>query len=126
MINSKRKHLLLGFVCALVSFVLLFIGIKYAAKNPISSSNILAYAIFSVMVGSAAGLFSFFKLKISLYTFLACMVIGFFEMIRAFVSGMTGWGDLIGVMSLIMWSIIGIVAGIFFQLSYHLYNKYKK
>jgi len=126
MLSSKKSPIIIGIISALVTFALLFIGVKYVSGSQVDTSNVLAYIIFSTIVGGIAALLNKFKLNISLNIFIFGLVIAFVEMYRAFLSDMTGWGDLIGVMSMMTWIIIGLVAGLFFELVYHLYKKKKK
>ena len=123
---DKNKYLFVGVSITIISFILFFIGVKVVLGNQVTIKNIIAYMVFSLLVGALASSLIFFKLKIGFVAFVTGLVIGFFQMYRAFLNGMSGWGDLVGVMLLGVWVIIGLVIGMLIQLGFYLYKKVKK
>jgi hypothetical protein len=47
-------------------------------------------------------------------------------MFNAFLFSTTGWGDLIGILNLMIWTTLGLVAGLVIQLAAYLFSKQKK
>ncbi|MEG0774274.1 hypothetical protein [Clostridium sp.] len=127
MLKLERKQCwLVGLTVAIASFIMFFIGVKVVLGNEITFKNITAYIIFSSLVGIVASILTFFTLKIASITFILGLIIGFFQMYISFLKDMSGWGDLVGVMSLVVWIIIGLAAGLLIQLGIYLYKKIKK
>jgi hypothetical protein len=122
----KRKYWLVGLIMAIITFVLVFIGVKVVLGNAVTIQNVVFYIVFSGLVGGLTATMVFFKLKASFILFLTGLLIGFFEMYRAFFNRMTGWGDLIGIISLLIWGIIGLGVGIVIQFIIYAYKKFNK
>lgn len=119
------KKLMLPLGVGVVSFGLLFIAVKFVLENEITGQNLVAYFGFSIIAALIVFLLNYFNLKIALVTTLLGLAFGFIEMFRSFIAGMAGWGDLIGILALFMWSIAGIVLGLVLQSGYYFYNKNK-
>lgn len=127
MVNLERKHYwVIGLSIATFSFVMFFIGIKVVLENEVNINNIAALLGFSILVGIIAFFQLYFRFKISFLFFIAGLVFGFIIMYLNFLNTMTGWGDIIGILSLFTWTIIGLGLGLLMQLSYFLYKKIKK
>ena len=122
---EKKQYWIVGLSVAMASFTLFFLSVKVVLGSQVTFKNIIAYMIFSLLVGAVASFFIFFRLKIAFLTFIIGLVLGFFEMYRAFFKGMSGWGDLVGVMLLGIWVIIGLGIGILVQLGLYLYKRFK-
>jgi hypothetical protein len=123
---EKKQYWVIGLITAILSFVLLFVGIKVISASLVSIQNIMAYIIFSALLGIVASALIFFRFKIAFLSFIAGLLLGYIFMYKAFLFDMTGWGDLIGVLSLLILTISGLGVGLLVQLGYYLYNKYKK
>jgi len=123
---DRKRFWLVGLNAAAGTFVLLFAGMKMFAVTAIAMQNIVAYVIFSLIVGAVAALLVYFRLTIAFLCYVAGLVLGFMLMFRAFIFDKSGWGDLIGIVSLMMWLLIGLGAGFLLQLVRHLYKRYKK
>ena len=123
---AKKNYLVIGLIAAVISFILLFVGVGVVLGNEFTTGNIVAFTGFSILVGSLVALMIFFTYKIVFFTFIAGLVIGFFEMYRAFMSGMSGWGDLIGLLSLFIWTVSGLGSGICAEVGYHFYKRSNK
>ena len=122
---TKNKSLIIGLITALVSFILLYIGMKYVGNRDISG-NIIPYGSVSLIFGLVMAVFHHFKLKYAFNILLLGAIIGFFEMFRRFLSNLSGWEDLAGIISLMFWIIIGFFVGIIVQGVVYLYKRYKK
>lgn len=123
---EKRNYWIVGIGTAAVSFLLLFIGVKMVLGNPVNTQNIVGFVIVSLLAGILASSMIYLQMKKLLISFMIGLVIGFFEMYRAFINGMAGWGDLIGIMSLFTWATIGLGVGIVIQLGFYLYKRFKR
>lgn len=97
----------------------------YSAME-LSIENYIAYIAFSLIVGVVAAALIYFRLKIAFLSFTAGLILGFILMFYAFLYSTTGWGDLIGILNLMMWTILGLGVGLLIQLVYYLYKKFKK
>jgi len=127
MINLERKHYwIIGLSIATFSFIMFFIGIKVVLGNEVNINNIASLLGFSILVGIVAILLLYFKFRISFLFFIAGLVFGFIVMYLNFLNNMSGWGDIIGILSLFTWTAIGLGLGLLMQLGYFLYKKFKK
>ena len=123
---GKKKHCMLGLIVTVVSFILFFVGVKYVLLSNLDLKNIVFYFAFSVLLGLISGALVFWKFKIASWGLFIGLVIGFFEMYRAFFNRMSGWGDLVGVFTLFAFIIMGLGAGIIGQFVYFIYKKSTK
>lgn len=96
----------------IISLFLLILGVKYVLGQDLVIKNFIAFAIISVLVGTITGALLFYKLKTAYYLFTAGLLIGFIELFRSFISGMNGFGDLIGILSLFIFTTFGLVIGL--------------
>jgi len=105
------------------SFILLLAGVKLLLGNPITAQNLIAYLILSFIFSVVSSTLYLLKRKIAFVLFIAGLVIGFFEMSRMFLSDLSGWGDLVGLMSLFTWAAIGLGSGAAAELCRFIYKK---
>lgn len=123
---EKKNFWIIGLCAAILSFVFLAVGMNVYSEIGISTQNYIAYVVFSLIAGIVAAPLIYFRLKIAFLSFAAGLILGLFLMFNAFLYNTTGWGDLIGVMNLMMWTILGLVVGLLIQLGTYLYKKFKK
>lgn len=123
---EKKQYWIIGLIIAILTFILLYVGIGVVAANAISIENVLAYIVFSLIIGIVASVLIYFRFKLTFMAYISGLFIGFFSMYRAFLYDMSGWGDLIGVISLLIFTAIGLGIGLLGQLVYYLIKKYKK
>lgn len=123
--TNKRDCLIIGLITAFSSFILLFIGIKFILGNEIVAKNIITFAAFSILAGITISLLMLYQLKIIYAGFIIGLAVGFLLMYRAFLQEVTDWRDLIGLLSLFAFTIIGLGTGALAQFGYHLFKKYK-
>lgn len=123
-----KKHiwLITGAVIALISFVLILIGMLNLNSGVLPTQNILAYIIFSLILGVVAAVLQHLKLDYALLFFIGGIGIGFFQMFRSFADKSSGWGDLAGIAYLMTYIVFGLLAGIFAHIYIWLVNKIKK
>lgn len=123
---QKKQFWVVGLIVTVLVFIFLFVGIRVILGNAVYAGNILAFGIYSVLMGAIASLLVFFGLKIALTAYLGGLVLGFLMMYQIFSNGMSGWGDLAGILSLMTWTVFGLAIGILIQLVYFLYKRFKK
>lgn len=122
---KKNKSLLIIVSVWLLSFVLLYIALKFINNSEITVKNIAAYTVFSAVLGVLAGIFNHYNLKYALIIFIAGILLGYFQLFRSLLAGIDGWGDLAGILSLFVFVTGGIAAGLAIQLTVYVYNKNK-
>lgn len=123
---DKKQYWIIGLIIAVLTLILLYVGIGVIAANAISIENVMAYIVFSLIIGIVASILIYVRFKLAFIAYLSGLLIGFFMMYRAFLYDMSGWGDLIGVVSLLMLTAIGLGIGLLGQLIVYLIKKYKK
>lgn len=123
---SKSKKILLAnfMIVSVLSFVLLFCGIRFILDNHITAQNLLVFVLVSVILGFISSILYLLKFKIAYVIFNLGLLIGYFEMYRLFYKDMDGWGDLTGLITLFAWIILGFGLGSFAELVLFIYKRY--
>jgi hypothetical protein len=123
--NRKNKTLLIVFAgTTVLSFILIFFGLKMAAGALLSLQNSLLLLGFCVMIGAISSAFYRFNLKAAWIFFNAGVIAGLFELYRTLFKDLNGWEDLAAIASLFTWIMIGIGTGLTLQLILYLYQKF--
>ncbi|MDF2685028.1 MAG: hypothetical protein K0S55_209 [Clostridia bacterium] len=118
---------IIGIIISLKSFILLLSGILVIlGNNQPSFQSICVFILFSLIIGFVSAVLYSIKPKIGFFIFILGLIIGFFEMFRMFINGMGGWGDLTGLMSLLIWSVIGLISAAAVQFIWYLYKKFNR
>ncbi|MEK4485521.1 hypothetical protein MHH81_07925 [Psychrobacillus sp. FSL H8-0484] len=112
-------------ITIILSLFLLILGVKYVLGQDLVAQNFIAFAVISVLVGTITGALLFYKLKIAYYIFTAGLLIGFIELFRSFISDMDGWGDLVGILSLFIFTAFGLVIGLIIEAILYFIRKNK-
>ena len=123
---AKKRYWAAGLSVAAYSFVVLFVFPRTFLKMEIPAENLVNYVVFAVLTGVIAALFVYYRLTIAFLLYMTGLVVGFVLMFKAFIYDMTGWGDLIGIVSLMMWVVIGLGAGLLMQLAYYLFKRFRR
>ena len=123
--SNEKNYLIIGLIAAFSSFVLLFVGIKFILGIEIVTKNIIAFAGFSILVGITTSLLMLYQLKIVYTAFIIGLAVGFILMYRTFLQETSDWRDLIGFLSLFMFTVISLGIGALAQLGYRLFKKYR-
>jgi len=123
--KSKRNFWIIWFMVTTISFLFFFLGIKFILGSQITVQNVMAYIVVSFIFGAISSCLYLLKLKIACATLIERIIVGFFEMYRMFFNDLNGWGDLVGLMSLFTWMVIGLCAGTIGQFGYFLYKKFR-
>lgn len=125
--NERNKRLLIRLLLvAIITYILLFAGVRFVLDHPVTARNILAYIGFSVMLGLISAALSLMKPRIAYSVFNLGILIGFIAMYRAFFSDLSGWEELSGLLSLFIWILIGLGTGLLAQFGLHLFHRFKK
>ncbi len=123
---DRKKYWIVGVIVFISSLLLLLIGVRGILGNAIDYQNLIAYLIFSLIAATISAILVGFQFKIIMVSYMTGLIVGFFEMFRTFFNRMSGWGDLIGIVSLFLWMTIGLGLGIVAQFGYYLYTRFKK
>lgn len=123
---ERKDSWIIGFSVSLFTLIALSISIIVVLGNKLDVYNLVTLVGFSIFTGIFGFVLVYFRLKISFLLYSAGLVIGFIVMYLDFVNDNTGWGDLIGLLSLFAWTVIGLSSGLLLQFGYFLYKKYKK
>lgn len=127
MFQIKKKFALpVGAVFFVLTFALFYIGVALILGNPLVLQNYLAFAVFSLLVGIIAACFVFFSLNIGFVIFTLGYLVGFGSMFYAFYDGMTGWGDLIGLIQMMFILGIGLASAVIVEVILLIIKKVKK
>lgn len=124
--HLEKNQLLRGVGLAVLSFILLVVGVGILLGASLHLQNLAVYFVFSLLAGFIYLLLSGYQLTIVLFLFMTGLLVGFIEMYRAFWQGLEGWGEIIGILALLIWPTIGIVLGVLIQIGVYLYKKYQR
>ncbi len=124
--HLKKNQLLRGLGLFILSFFLLIIGVGLLLGASLQLQNLAVYFVFSILAGFIYLLLSGYQLTIVLFLYMTGLLVGFIEMYRAFWQGLEGWGEIIGILALLIWPTIGIILGVLIQIGVYLYKKYQK
>ncbi len=120
------KRLRQSIVISLITFVAFFTSIGLLLKAELFWENILAMVIYSLLIGLLFYGFAYFKLKITYTLFLLGHFLGLVMMGYAYWSEVSGWEEIIGFLSYMIFLIGGLGLGVVLQIVISLYRKYKK
>ncbi|KXH87096.1 hypothetical protein [Sporosarcina sp. HYO08] len=115
----------IGLFTGLISFVLLIVSVRNVLDQTLVWKNYLAFGVFGLIVGTVAFLLLFYGLKIAFWIFMPALVLGFLELFRNFIFVDNGFGDLIGILSLFLFSTFGLVLALGVQFVVKLMRKNK-
>ncbi|MDF1495719.1 hypothetical protein [Caproiciproducens sp. CPB-2] len=121
--KNKKNFWFIFFTVAILSFTLLYLGIKYLLGNPVTLQNIAAYVILSLIFGAVSSALYLMQLKIMCSVFALGIFVGYLVMFRTFLGSRSGWEDLTGLLSLFTWMAIGLCAGTALQFLSYFYHK---
>ncbi|MHA6259750.1 hypothetical protein ACXYMX_07500 [Sporosarcina sp. CAU 1771] len=97
-----------GAISGLLTFILLVTAVRNVLGNDLEIKNIIAFAVFGLIIGIACAAFLYYKLRIAFPIFLVAVVLGFFELFRNFLADHEGFGDLVGILSLFIFTSFGL------------------
>lgn len=123
--HLEKNQLFRGIALSLISFILLIIGVGFLLGAALQIQNLAVYVVFSLLAGLLYLILSGYQLTIVLFLFMTGLLVGFIEMYRAFWQGLEGWGEIIGILALLIWPAVGIVLGVVITIGVTLYKKYQ-
>ncbi|MDF2801052.1 MAG: hypothetical protein K0S61_955 [Anaerocolumna sp.] len=124
--NIAIVSIIIGIVISVLSFLSMFVSVRFILLNAVNTNNFISYIILSLVLGMIGGIFYYFKFTLAFIIFLICTLFGFIQMYRTFLEGLDGWGDLAGFLTLLTWIIIGFILGVGVQFLKFLFKKLKK
>lgn len=107
-----KKYNKIAGIMIFLSMFLLILGVKYVLGQDLVIMNFVAFAAFSVAVGVIAAALLMYKLYKGFYIFTIGLAIGFIELFRSFLAGTEEFGDLVGILSLFIFTSFGLVIGL--------------
>lgn len=121
----RKSAIKIGVIFSLLSYILLYVAIHNVLGQTLILQNYIAYFIFSIIIGLITAGFASSKSFLGLIVFTISYIIGFSLMIYSFMSDLTGWQDLVGLLQMMLTLLIGLVLGIVVQIVQHFYLKHK-
>ncbi len=118
----KNYGKIAGFIIV-ASLFLLILGVRYVLGQELVIMNFIAFAAFSIVAGVTAGAMLLYNLYKAFYLFTFGLAIGFIDLFRSFIINPEGNGDIIGILSLFMFSAFGLVIGIIIEAVFYLIKK---
>lgn len=115
-----------GAISGLLTFMLLITAVRNVLGYELEIKNIIAFAIFGLIIGAACAILLFYKLRIAFPIFLVALVFGFFDLFRNFLSDNEGFGELMGILSLFMFTSFGIGLALIVEGIVYLIRKNKQ
>lgn len=118
----KNYGKIAGFIIV-ASLFLLILGVRYVLGQELVIMNFIAFAAFSIVAGVTAGAMLLYNLHKAFYLFTFGLAIGFIDLFRSFIINPEGNGDVIGILSLFMFSAFGLVIGMIIEAVFYLIKK---
>lgn len=124
--KPRKKVFYVGGAYVVVTFLLFYVGVAVVLDQPVLPENLLAFGLFALLVGLISGIFAFIKNNYGLIIFSVGYVIAFGFMYYTFLSDMTGWEGLIGLIQMMMILGISIAVAIVAEVIVFFMNKNKE
>lgn len=124
--KSKKNVFYIGLLFAVMTFILFYVAISFALKQEITIQNYIAYFVFSLLVGLIVMIFAKMKHNLGLIIFSVSYFLAFGVMIYSFMSDLSGWQDLAGILQMMFTLGIGLALGLVAQLVLYLIDRRKK
>lgn len=124
--KSKKNVFYIGLLFAVMTFILFYVAISFALKQEITIQNYIAYFVFSLLVGLIVMIFAKMKHNLGLIIFNVSYFLAFGVMIYSFMSDLSGWQDLAGILQMMFTLGIGLALGLVAQLVLYLIDRRKK
>jgi hypothetical protein len=125
--EKKNRIAFVNFLAVtVISFLMVFLGLKFISVNLLSALNTVLLLGFCIVVGLGSSLLYRLKLKTAYFVFNVGLLIGLVQMFRTFYMDLNGWQDLSALASLFTWIVIGLCSGLLLQLVRYFYVKFGK
>ena len=123
--TNNKKLIFQSLVISIVTFTAFYVAIGLFLKNQLYMENIIAMIIFSTIIGLTAFGLGYFKLRIAFYLFVIGHFLGLILMANAYLSDVSGWEEIIGFLSYMIFLGGGLVGGLVIQTIYYIYKQSK-
>lgn len=114
-----------GVIAGLTTFVLLVIGVRNFVGHTIEIMNFVAFSIFGLIIGVSFTALLFYRLRVAFPIFLVACIVAFFEMFRSYINDVNGQGAEIGILSLFIFTSLGLGLALIVQFIVMLIQKKK-
>lgn len=111
----NNNHGKIGLIAGAASFILLIVGVRNVLGYELQILNVVAFAVFSLIIGINFTTLLFYNLRIAFPIFVVAVAIAFFEMFRSYIIDFNGIGDTIGMLSLFVISSFGLALALIVQ-----------
>lgn len=122
----ERHYGKFGAIVGLLTFMLLIFGVRNVLGITLEFKNIIAFTVFGLIIGVGIAALLYYKLRIAFPIFLIAVVLGFFELFRNFLSDTDGFGQLMGILSLFIFTSFGLGIALIAEFVTYLIRKNKK
>ncbi len=101
---------------ALITFGSFYLGVAVILNNEVLLENLLAFGLFSLLIGTIASIFIYLERKFGFYIYTIGFLVGFSLMLYTFSTGMAGWEGLIGLIQMMMIVGVGLAVAVVVEL----------
>lgn len=124
--NKRQKAMFWGLVTSSAIIGLILLSMKFMLGTPLGIRALAVFGGYGILVGIATAALIYFRWKVAGVVFSTGLFVGIFEMIRGFSARSNGWGDLIGVLSIMLWPAAALALGLLLQSLYWIYRRYQE
>ena len=106
------NYKILGVIVMSITLFLLLFGVGVILDQELATSNIVTIIAYGLAAGLFSGALAFLGLKVGFIVFVVGLAIGFIEMFRSFLFTQGEFGELAGLLSLFIFTALGLVLGV--------------
>lgn len=117
------NYKILGVIVMSITLFLLLLGVGVILDQELATSNIVTIIAYGLAAGLFSGALAFLGLKVGFIVFVVGLAIGFIEMFRSFLFTQGEFGELAGLLSLFIFTALGLVLGVIIEGIRYLLNK---
>lgn len=109
------NYKILGVIVMSITLFLLLFGVGVILDQELATSNIVTIIAYGLAAGLFSGALAFLGLKVGFIVFVVGLAIGFIEMFRSFLFTQGEFGELAGLLSLFIFTALGLVFGVIIE-----------
>ncbi|MBM7705591.1 hypothetical protein ACF3OH_06665 [Chryseomicrobium aureum] len=109
------NYKILGVIVMSITLFLLLFGVGVILDQELATSNIVTIIAYGLAAGLFSGALAFLGLKVGFIVFVVGLAIGFIEMFRSFLFTQGEFGELAGLLSLFIFTALGLVLGVIIE-----------
>lgn len=109
------NYKILGVIVMSITLFLLLLGVGVILDQELATSNIVTIIAYGLAAGLFSGALAFLGLKVGFIVFVVGLAIGFIEMFRSFLFTQGEFGELAGLLSLFIFTALGLVLGVIIE-----------